>query len=275
MRFEEGSLGSEAIGSVPWKRTRIERARLNEIASFIDGSTVRTLLVVIRRSKQSTRNWNETPNRWLIAQDGPSPFCFRERFHAPLTFYQYFRFFTYNDFAVVSTFPRPLAISEIKQLSILFYLLPILSISRLKATAFDFLNRFDFPFDRSRCEEISRTKYNRRRTWSCVCVHVHTYMYTYIRGKSTYIRSHSPDKNEQMQNSFKILHTLYKFKEENPATVGELPGTRAIFHPRVVQNRVRSISLCNTAQRWRLPFPLLPLLPPPFSRGTLHSRAQG
>lgn len=176
MRFEEGSLGSEAIGSVPWKRTRIERARLNEIASFIDGSTVRTLLVVIRRSKQSTRNWNETPNRWLIAQDGPSPFCFRERFHAPLTFYQYFRFFTYNDFAVVSTFPRPLAISEIKQLSILFYLLPILSISRLKATAFDFLNRFDFPFDRSRCEEISRTKYNRRRTWSCVCVHVHTCM---------------------------------------------------------------------------------------------------
>lgn len=88
-----------------------------------------------------------------------------------------------------------------------------------------------------------------------------------------YIRNYFPDKNEYMQNSFKILHTLYKFKEENPATVGELPGTRAIFHPRIVQSRVRSISLCNNGGGCL--FLSLSLSPPPPQRGTLHSPAQG
>lgn len=46
-----------------------------------------------------------------------------------------------------------------------------------------------------------------------------------------YIRNYFPDKNEYMQNSFKILHTLYKFKEENPATVGELPERAQFFIP--------------------------------------------
>lgn len=95
----------------------------------------------------------------------------------------------------------------------------------------------------------------------------------YISGKSMYIRNYFPDKNEYMQNSFKILHTLYKFKEENPATVGELPGTRAIFHPRIVQSRVRSISLCNNGGGCLFLSPSLS--PPPPQRGTLHSPAQG